>query len=183
MPDDDDRKNPPTGDPPDDGDDGDDGDAGGDSTDWAAEARKWRKQARENKRDADRLGEKARKFDELEEKNKTETEKLSDAHRKAEERATAAERELARARIALRKGLTEAQAKRLVGDTEEELEADADEYLKDLKPAGDDDGDESPPSRRPTERLRPGTRSRAEPEETDPAKLAARIKERAGGRI
>ena len=181
MPDDDEQQKPPPG--ADDGDDDGDDDAGGDGTDWKAEAAKYRKQARENKRDADRLGEKARKFDELEAKNKTETEKLSDAQRAAEERATTAERELARARVALRKGLTEAQARRLVGDSEEELEADADEYLKDIKPADDDEGEESPPSRRPTERLRPGTRSRAVPEETDPAKLSAAIRERRGGRI
>lgn len=46
--------------------------------------------------------------------------------------------------IALEKNLTKAQAKRLVGETREELEKDADDYLKDIKPAAaeetDDDG-------------------------------------------
>lgn len=35
-----------------------------------------------------------------------------------------------RLRVALRKGLTEVQAKRLIGDSEEDLEADADELLE-----------------------------------------------------
>jgi hypothetical protein len=79
------------------------------------------------------LAEKARRFDELEEANKTELQK-------AQERAEAAERaleqtrlEAIRSEVALAKGLTTSQAKRLVGDSREALEADADELLADLK--------------------------------------------------
>jgi hypothetical protein len=96
-----------------------------DQTDWKAEARKWEQRAKENKTAAERLAE-------LEESQKTESQKLA-------ERAEAAERELEqtrttalRAEIALDKGLTQSQAKRLVGSTREELEADADELLRDL---------------------------------------------------
>jgi len=82
--------------------------------------------------------EKAKRFDQIEEANKTEIEK-------AQARADAAEKELASSRIealrssvALQRGLTPTQAKRLVGSTLEELQADADELLADLnasKPA------------------------------------------------
>lgn len=48
-------------------------------------------------------------------------------------------------KVRLEKGLTESQAKRISGDTFEELSADADEYLKDVVPAEavdeDEDGD------------------------------------------
>lgn len=75
---------------------------------------------------------KAAKFDEIEQASRSDIEKAS-------ERAAAAERErddargrLDRLEVALEKGLTPSQAKRLVGSTREELEADADELLKDL---------------------------------------------------
>lgn len=75
---------------------------------------------------------KAAKFDEIEQASRSDIEKAS-------ERAAAAERErddargrLDRLEVALEKGLTPSQAKRLVGSTREELEADADDLLKDL---------------------------------------------------
>jgi hypothetical protein len=94
-------------------------------TDWKAEARKWETRAKENSTAATKLAE-------IEEAKKTNEQKL-------EERATAAEKlaadkslEAERALIALDKGLTASQAKRLVGTTREELTADADELLADL---------------------------------------------------
>ena len=57
----------------------------------------------------------------------------------AEQRAAAAEGRALRLDVAFEKGLTPAQAKRLVGASREELEADADEILRDfpaLKPDG-----------------------------------------------
>jgi hypothetical protein len=62
--------------------------------------------------------------------------------------------EVTRLRVALAKGLTEKQASRLVGGTREELEADADEFLADLKPS--DDTKKTPPTRTPKESLRGG---------------------------
>ena len=59
-----------------------------------------------------------------------------------------------RLRVAIAKGLTEKQASRLVGGTREELEADADEFLADLKPS--EDKKTPPPSRLPKESLRGG---------------------------
>lgn len=61
------------------------------------------------------------------------------------ERAETAEKEAktaVRLRVALAKGLTEKQVGRLAGETEEELLADADDYLADLKPAAGNEADE-----------------------------------------
>jgi cytochrome c556 len=110
---------------------------------------------------------------EHEDATKTEKEKLAESATGAETRATTAEREAARLRIALKKGLTETQAKRLVGDDEAALEADADQLLADFTPSGSEGNGET--RRRPQERLRPGATPSAEPEETDPRKLAASV--------
>lgn len=75
---------------------------------------------------------KAAKFDEIDAQNKSEAEKASERITAAETRATSAERRADRLEVALDKGLTPSQAKRLVGETREELEADADQLLKDL---------------------------------------------------
>jgi Fe2+ transport system protein B len=79
------------------------------------------------------LAEKARKLDEIEQANKSEAEKLAERAAQAEARATALETAAIRNQIALERGLTPTQAKRLMGATREELEADADELLADLK--------------------------------------------------
>lgn len=98
-----------------------------DETDWKAEARKWEARAKENV-------EKAKSFDALQEQNKTEQERMQDRIAKAEQDSQTAFTEAARLRVALDKGLTPTQAKRLVGSTEEELAADADQLLADLQP-------------------------------------------------
>lgn len=95
--------------------------------DWKAESRKWESRAKENL-------EKAKQYDALEEAKKTEQQRLEERAAKAEQDHQAAQTEAARLRVALEKGLTPAQAKRLVGTTEEELSADADELLADLQP-------------------------------------------------
>jgi hypothetical protein len=104
-------------------------------------------------------------------------EKLEERAAQAEQKAEAATREAARLRIALKKGLTETQAKRLVGDTEEELEKDADELLKSFK---DDEGggDDGGTRRTPKPRLRTGAAPSSEPDETDPEKLAEQVPRR-----
>lgn len=93
-----------------------------DEPDWKAEARKWENRAKENKTAAEELAA-------IKESQKTEAQKLED-------RATAAEKALSdktleaeRALVALEKGLTPSQAKRLIGTTREELAADADEIV------------------------------------------------------
>lgn len=98
-------------------------------TDWKAEARKWEARAKENQLAAASL--KA-----FEDAQKTEQERLEERATEAENRAAALELDAIRATVALEKGLTAAQAKRLVGTSLEDLTADADQLLLDLgKPA------------------------------------------------
>ena len=88
---------------------------------------------------------------------KTEAQKAADAAKAAEDRATAAELRALRLEVAHNKGLTPAQAKRLVGTTREELEADADEILRDFptKPTAP----ARPPKPDPGQGARPGDRT------------------------
>jgi len=108
------------------------------------------------------------------------------ASKTAEDRIAALEQKIAEAdaraarlEVAAAKGLTPAMAKRLVGTTRDELEADADELVKELKGAGAADGKDGKgtddTSHRPTEKLRPGAVPQAEPEVNDPTKLAAMV--------
>lgn len=86
--------------------------------------------------DYDSLAEKAKKYDEAQEASKTEIEKFTERATAAEQTAAEAVARAARAEVALEKGLTPTQAKRLVGATREEMLADADELLKDLQADG-----------------------------------------------
>ena len=73
------------------------------------------------------------KVDEAEQKDLNEVEKLKRENEKLKNQAPKVDDlELARLEIALDKGFTKAQAKRLVGKNREELEADAEELVKDL---------------------------------------------------
>lgn len=114
-------------------------------------------------RKANKEAETARlKVKEYEDAGKTETERLTGQLTAAEQRATAAEARAMRLEVAHAKGLTPGQAKRLVGATQEELEADADEILAEFSPKETRDDDSG---RRPRERLRSGA---APDEEEDP---------------
>lgn len=110
------------------------------------------------------------KLKEYEDRDKTEVDKLNERLALAERRALDAER----LEVALDKGLTRTQAKRLVGSTREELEADADELIADLGPPSEDP--RPAPSRKPQEQLKPGSSDPDAPvEETDVRKLGARM--------
>lgn len=115
------------------------------------------KKALEAERSARREAEKKLKeiqgqLDRLLDKDKSEIEKLTAKLAEYERKAQEAEQRALRAEVAASKGLTPAQAKRLVGSSLEELEADADELLASFKPQ------EGPPvSPKPTEQLRGGT--------------------------
>lgn len=96
--------------------------------------------------------------------------------------ATTTERDSAalhrdRLKVAISKGLTLTQAKRLVGSTEDELTADADELLADLgaRPGGDKADERPGPSGKPREHLQPGGGDQAPPEETDVRALGKRM--------
>jgi hypothetical protein len=81
------------------------------------------------------------RLQEFEDRDKTEAQKLAERADAAEARANELETRALRAEVAAEKGLTSAQAKRLVGATRDELEADAAELLETFKPAAtEDDG-------------------------------------------
>ena len=86
----------------------------------------------------------AAKAKELEDAGRTELEKLTARAETAERERNELTARALRLEVAFEKGLTPAQAKRLVGASREELEADADEILRDfpaIKPDGRPRGD------------------------------------------
>jgi hypothetical protein len=90
---------------------------------------------------------------------KAELDKARAAQAKAESDRDAANLRADRVEIAAEKGLTPAQAKRLIGANREELEADAEELVKDLgiEPGKtEDDGEEDEGRTTPRARLRTG---------------------------
>lgn len=159
--------------------------------DWQAryeqlqkDARRWEARSKENASKLSELEPLAKRAKDLEDASKSDLERATSESQTHLARADKAEGELMRLRVALRKGLSETQAKRLVGGSEDELEADADDLLASFRPPEPEKKDEpEEPARadnsrrRPQERLRPGAVPDAdgEPEETDPRKLAAMI--------
>lgn len=88
---------------------------------------------------------------EFEEANKTDLEKATGRVTVLEGELTTAQQQAARYEVAMAKGLTLDQAKRLVGATKEELEADADQLRKDL--GVDQNGGPTGGPQRPTEQM------------------------------
>lgn len=153
-------------------------------TDFQAEAAKWKALSQKMEARAKENADAAKRLAELEEADKTEIQRAVDKATEAERRATEAEAKALRIEVALDKApdgmpLTQVRklAKRLTGSTQEELEADAVELFEDFAPpAGEEDPDKQKDSqRRPKERLRPGAVPDAEPDESDPAKLAESV--------
>jgi hypothetical protein len=101
-------------------DDGQLGDAGK----KAITAERQRAKAAERERDA-----LVAKLKEIEDAGKSDAEKTAERLAAAEKKAAESELRALRAEVAAEKGLTPAQAKRLVGSTRDELVADADELL------------------------------------------------------
>lgn len=108
--------------------------------------------------DYDQLKERAAKLDEIENAQKTEAQRLAEQAEQAQQARTTAEQEaqslrvqLLRHKVAAAKGLTPAQAARLQGDSEEEIEADADALLAAFTPAAP-----ATPARTPVAQLQPG---------------------------
>lgn len=116
----------------------------------------------------------------LKDKDKSDSEKLADRLAAAERRAAEAESTAARMEVAAAKGLSAAQARRLVGTTREELEADADELLSSFRPQGQDNtsGDRPPtPATRPTAPVSGGSdpTQAPEPSLSDLREMVAKI--------
>lgn len=116
-------------------------------------------------------------------RDKTDTERLTEAAEEAKTRAGNAETTLRKLQTAMDRApegatLTQirAVAKRLSGDTEEDMEADADELFGLFGPKStSDDEKRTPPSGKPTPNLKGGGDPNEEPEEMDPRKLAGLI--------
>lgn len=152
-----------------------------DTTDWKAEAQKWKSLSRKNETTAKQTAERLQKHEDA---KKTESERLQEALTTHQTRADKAEAALKRREIAENRApdhATAAQirtvAKRLAGDSDDDLEADADELFALLAPVPAEVKAAKTPSR-PKERLRGGDTPDEEPDETDPRKLAALIPRR-----
>lgn len=138
-------------------------------------AEQLRKKNSENRNLRERLRkaeEAERKLKEIEDAGKSELDRVTAERDDLAARVSQMERDMLRLEVALDKGLTRKQMNRLHGDTIEDLEADADELLEEL---GSVASTAPPVTGRPKERLRSGAVADAEPEEADPAKLAAMV--------
>lgn len=104
------------------------------SEDEEFDAERARKKISKANREAKNLRERLKKFEEAEaarkDAEKSELEKAAERAEAAEKRAAELELNALRNEVALSKGLTAAQAKRLQGTTKEELEEDADDLLE-----------------------------------------------------
>lgn len=98
-------------------------------TDWVAEARKWEKRAKDNLKRVQELEPKAQQFDILEQASKSELERAQEEIAALRQQATSTQREALVASVALEKGLPASLARRLQGESRDELEADAEELL------------------------------------------------------
>lgn len=127
--------------------------------------------------DYEDLKAKAAKVDELEASKKSDVDKLNERVEQLTKAQADSDQKALRAEVAMAKGLTPAQAKRLAGASREELEADADEILEAFPVASKEEPTSSggPPSRQPRPDLRGGGEPNEDPVETDPAKLAASV--------
>lgn len=123
----------------------------GDAGKKALDAERREKRAAEK-----RAAELEARLKEFEDRDKTESTRAIERAEAAEKAAAAAEARALRLEIAAEKGLTPAQAKRLVGESREELEADADELLETFKPQSTSDDD---PAESVTDSLDLGIRS------------------------
>src|SRR5690554_2635482 len=151
----------------------------GGTTDGEAEAEKWKRLSRKNEAS---FREVASKLKQYEDANKSESQRLQEAYESYKSRAEKAEAQLLRREIAERLAPEHATpkqiaqvAKRMTGDDEEALEADAAELFELIAP--EPKTAPKTPSR-PKERLKGGSEPDEEPEETDPRKLAALVPRR-----
>lgn len=97
--------------------------------DWQAEARKWEKRAKDNHKRVQELEPKASQFDVLEAASKSDLERAQEQLAALQSQLSTTERQALIASVALDKGLPATLARRLQGDSKEDLEADADELL------------------------------------------------------
>ncbi|MGW5426876.1 hypothetical protein ACWET9_06565 [Streptomyces sp. NPDC004059] len=96
----------------------------------AAERKRAAAAERAAKSQQKQLEELTRQLQEFQDRDKTEAQKLAEAKSAAEQRATSAEQQLLRFKVAAAKNLPANLASRLQGATEEEMAADADSLLE-----------------------------------------------------
>lgn len=123
----------------------------------------------------------AQKAKELEDANKSEVERLSEASETYKSRAETSETQLKKYQAAFDNApdgasvtQIKAVAKRIQGDSDEDLETDAQELFELLSAQSSGDSGPKVPAK-PKEAPRGGGEPDDEPEETDPAKLADKI--------
>lgn len=97
--------------------------------DWKAKAREWEAKSKANHKRIQELEPKATQFDALEQASKTDVERFQEKVTQLTQAQADAERRALVASVALDKGLPASLARRLQGDSQGELEADADELL------------------------------------------------------
>lgn len=147
---------------------------------WKALARKHEKQAKENLAELEKLKEDQNS-------SKSDMDKLKESIAELNKRAETAEREALVAKVAQAKKLPAAIANRLTGNSQEELEEDADKLIEALgidtsdkenpddKSDQDDEPEDKPLGGRPKEKLRPGASNDDEPEGFDGGKIAEKL--------
>jgi murein DD-endopeptidase MepM/ murein hydrolase activator NlpD len=147
-----------------------------DEKDWKAEAEKWKKLSRQNEKN---LRDTQKKVTEFENAGKSEAERLQEAAATHQTRAEKAEAALKRRELAeefapehATLAQIKAVARRMSGESDDELEKDAKELFELIAPAPS----RQPVPGKPKEKLRGG----ADPDdgedgEMDPVKLAAKI--------
>ena len=94
------------------------------------EVAKWKAMARKHEQAAKANADAAKRLEQIEAEQAKASQTAAEREAAAEQRAAAADAKALRLEVAFEKGLTPAQAKRLVGATREELEADADDILE-----------------------------------------------------
>jgi hypothetical protein len=146
-----------------------------DSTDWKAEAERWKSFARKNEKQFKTTADKLKSY---EDKDKTELERLTERATAAEKRAETASFQANAMRIAMDSApehatlaQVKAVARRIRGDDDDALETDAKELFEMLAP----EPKKSATPGKPREKLRGGSEPDEEVEETDGRKLAAKI--------
>jgi hypothetical protein len=130
----------------------------------------------------------AEKLKGIEDEKKSAEVRAAEKVAEADKRVAEADARVMRWEVAISKNMPVALARRLVGTTREELEADADDLLATVggTPEGGNGGEpgKGKPATtptpgglkaRPTEKLQPGAAPAAEPVEMDPKKLADKV--------
>ena len=149
------------------------------------DAKKWKGLSRRHEDRAKANADAATELADLKDRDKTEEQKNADrlaaaekGTREAEEKAEKANLRALRITVGAAKGLSPTNAARLVGETEEELEADADVFVESLGGAGDKSG-KKPSSSRPQTDLKPGSGGDDDDGDddgpSDPVKLAESV--------